>query len=210
VRSASNLALANNVLYVAGDKRYDKDGASIFQVGYWTLDQEGNGAWHVIEDNLKHATAFSLAISSGKLFVAGERNIQNNNSLDSYMSLWSASGKLDMQPVDEPAAYRLNEIVASGGGVILLNAYDFKTHRPLIFKINETGRVLDRLRPDIPAGVRGYCTSVAFKDGKLAFGGFYTLGAEQHLWFKADGKDFELKLPYATAASANSAQWILK
>jgi hypothetical protein len=210
VRSASNLALWNNTLFVAGDKRYDVANQMNFEIGYWTLNSEGNGSWHLVEDRLKHATVFSVAISAGKLFIAGERNATNYNSLDSYMSFWSTSGKIEMQPVDEPAAYRLNEVVAGDAGVLYLNAYDFKTHRPLIFKVNENGQVLDRLRPEIPSGVRGYCTSVAFKEGKLAFGGFYTVGAENHLWFKADGKDFELKLPYPTAATANSAQWILK
>jgi hypothetical protein len=210
VRSASNLVVDGSSLYVGGDKAYDDPGGLRFEVGYWAITREGRPAWHSIENNLKYATAFSIGISSGKLFIAGERNTLNNNSIDSYMNLWSAAGKVELRPLDEIAAYRLNEVVPIANGNILLNAYDFKTHRPLIFKIDENGVVLENIRPVIPGGVRGYCTSVAYRDGKLAYGGFYTDGNYQRLWFRADNKNFELKLPYPTAATANTAEWIRK
>jgi hypothetical protein len=210
VRSSSNILLHNNNLFIGGDKAHRDGNGYRFEVGYWTIDVNGAAIWHSTENNLKYATAFSIAISSDKIFIAGERNVLNGRSIDSYMNLWNSSGKLDLQPIDEMAAYRLNEIVPVGNGNMLLNAYDFKTHRPLIFKINESGQVLELLRPEIPEGVRGYCTDVAYKNGKLAYGGFYSSGSTTHLWVKADNRNFELETPNGAQATANRAEWILK
>ena len=210
VRSSSNILLHNNKLFIGGDKAIRDGNGYHFEVGYWTIDANGESTWHSTEKNLKYATAFSIAISSDKDFIAGERNVLNGRSIDSYMNLWNNSGKLDLQPVDEMAAYRLNEIVPIGNNNMLLNAYDFKTHRPLIFKINEGGQVLELLRPDIPEGVRGYCTDVAYKNGKLAYGGYYFSGNTNHLWVKADNRNFELETPDGAQATANRSKWILK
>ncbi|MHA4843047.1 hypothetical protein ACX0G7_02730 [Flavitalea antarctica] len=210
VRSASNILLHNNKLFIGGDKANRDGNGYHFEVGYWTIDANGESTWHRTETNLKYATAFSIAISSDKIFIAGERNVLNGRGTDSYMNLWNGSGKLDLQPIDEMAAYRLNEIVPMGNGNMLLNAYDFKTHRPLIFKINENGQVLELLRPEIPQGVRGYCTDVAYKNGKLAYGGFYSSGSTNHLWVKADNRNFELETPNGAQATANRSKWILK
>jgi hypothetical protein len=210
VRSSSNILLHNNKLFIGGDKAHQDGNGYRFEVGYWTIDANGGSTWHSTENNLKYATAFSIAISSDKIFIAGERNILNGRGIDSYMNLWNSSGKLDLQPIDEMAAYRLNEIVPIGNNKLLLNAYDFKTHRPLIFKINENGQVLELLRPDIPEGVRGYCTDVAYKNGKLAYGGFYSSGSTNHLWVKADNRNFELETPNGAHATANRSEWISK
>ena len=210
VRSSSNILLHNNNLFIGGDKANRDANGYHFEVGYWTIDANGESAWHSTETNLKYATAFSIAISSDKIFIAGERNVLNGRGIDSYMNLWNSSGKLDLQPIDEMAAYRLNEIVPVGNGNMLLNAYDFKTHRPLIFKINENGQVLELLRPEIPAGVRGYCTDVAYKNGKLAYGGYYTSGSTTHLWVKADNRNFELETPNGAQVTATRSRWISK
>jgi hypothetical protein len=210
VRSSSNIILHKNNLFIGGDKAHRDGNGYRFEVGYWTINANGESTWHSTENNLKYATAFSIAISSDKIFIAGERNILNGRGIDSYMNLWNSSGKLDLHPIDEMAAYRLNEIVPVGNNNMLLNAYDFKTHRPLIFKINENGQVLELLRPEIPEGVRGYCTDVAYKNGKLAYSGFYSSGSTTHLWVKADNRTFDLETPNGVLATANRAEWISK
>lgn len=210
VRSSSNFYLHNNKLFLGGDKAHTQGNNYQFEVGYWTIDANGSATWFPVENNLRYATAFSIAISSGKIFIAGERNVLNDRSLDSYMNLWNEGGKVELQPIDEIAAYRLNEISPIDNNQMLLNAYDFKTHRPLVFKIGQDGRVLESIRPRIPAGMRGYCTNLAYKNGKLALGGFYTANDGNHLWVNLDDRDFELETPGAVQASTSTAKWIIK
>jgi hypothetical protein len=210
VRSASRFALANDQLYVGGDKAYSAGAGYKFDVGYWTIDRNGAQTWHQIETDLKYATAFSITVGSGKVFIAGERNTVNSRSTDSYMNLWSSSGKVDLHPVDEPAGYRLNEIEPMENGQILLTVYDFITHRPLIFKIDQSGTILQKIRPVIPEGLRGYCTSIAYSNGHLAYSGFYTTANYPQLWVIADENSYALKLPYPTQAVASTAKWISK
>ncbi len=208
VRSASNLHLYNNAIYIGGDKAVQQDGRTSFSVGYWKLASTGNATWHEVESDLKWATAFYLTTSSGKLFITGDRNVVNDNSLDSYMALWTKSGQLNLGPVDIPAAYRLSGVHAIGEGQLLLNAYDFNTHRPLVFRINENGEVLENIRPQIPAGFRGYCTNVAVTKGKVAMGGNYHKGSSHIFWFNVGDEIFELEQPANAVVSVTRSSWI--
>jgi hypothetical protein len=209
-RSASNLHLYKNELYIGGDKSVEQDNGKNFSVGYWKLNDRGIGTWHEIEKGMKYATAFYLNTSSGKVFISGERNVLNNNNLDSYMTLWSQSGKIDLDPVDIPAAYRLSTVQNLSNGQLLLNAYDFKTHRPLVFRADENGHVLENIRPEIPTGFRGYCTNLAVENGRVAMGGYYHNGSQQILWFKTADDAFELEQPAGAVTSVNRSAWIRK
>ncbi len=210
VRSASNIQVHNNQLYIAGDKSRKQGDQFLSEVGFWRIDASGSASWNLVENNLKYATAFHLMISSGKIFISGERNIRNNQSIDSYMCLWGEQGKIDLHPIDIPEAYRLNEIVVTDNNDLLLNAYDFKTHRPLIFRINPNGQVLENLRPEVPSGARGYCTSMALKNNQLALGGFYHSGQETHLWFQVNGARFELEVPADATVTQTRTYWMIK
>lgn len=209
-RSASNIHLYNNELYIGGDKELEKNGALNYSIGFWKLNGAGEGTWNEIEKDMKYATAFYLHTVSGQIYISGERNVLNNNTLDSYMTLWNQNGKIELSPIDIPAAYRLSKIQSAGNGQLLMNAYDFKTHRPLVFRVDKNGQVLENIRPDIPAGFRGYCTNIAADDGQLAMSGYYHNGSRDIHWFKTGNDAFELEQPEGAMVTVNRTLWIRK
>jgi len=70
--------------------------------------------------------------------------------------------------------------------------------------------VLENIRPEIPAGFRGYCTNLAVENGQVAMGGYYHNGTQQIFWFKTAEEAFELEQPAGAATSVNRTRWIKK
>ncbi|RYF96194.1 MAG: hypothetical protein EOO00_03345, partial [Chitinophagaceae bacterium] len=96
-RSASNFIVHDKHLILGGDKMMSSGTGYFFEIGFWRVTADGVSQWESIEKNLRFATAFAVNASSGKVLITGERNVRTNNSLDSYMSLWSQNGTVTIE-----------------------------------------------------------------------------------------------------------------
>jgi hypothetical protein len=209
-RSGSNIELHNNRLYIAGDKEKPLGAGFEFEVGYWTIDGNSKIAWNVVEEQLRYATAFSVCISEGSVFIAGEKNQTGSVTHDPVINLWNGSGSLNLSPVSDITAYRFGEIHPAGKAEMFMNVWDFKNKRPLLWKVNSQGIVVDKFFPPVKDGTEGYAASIALLNGRLGVAGYYLQNGQYSLWIFRDGVLAEPDLPHRSSVMFSSAKWVLK
>ena len=207
IRSRSaTFEMADGKLYIGGDKRVEVNNGYESQVGYWTIDAALHTNWHIVEDHLAYATAFNLVIANEKIFITGERSIDFGGTTFPTPALWNSAGNIPLSGLDNLTAYRLGEVHTDRRGNLLLNVFDFVTHKALILSLSRQGEVLKRIEPIIP-GDRSYCSSIAVNNDTTAFVGYTITNSGYSVWSYSGNKLTTLQTPPNGGVIIASAEW---
>jgi hypothetical protein len=210
-RSGSNLVVGNNKLYFCGDQVALPGAHYESSIGYWELEPGKAVQWHPLKYGMAYATAFSMTIRNNQVYIAGEYSMDFSGATPAGMALWKGGELVNLAPISNPAAIRMNEVHTDQQGNLYANVYDFETHRPLAYKVTGESTV-QPIQPIIPAGVRGYCSSVAIADGHVGYSGYYFDNTKRvRLWNWINGQLQELEIPGGHAsANITFARWVRK
>lgn len=207
-RTASNFILYQNKIYIGGDKANVVNGAYEYEVGYWTVDASGRIDWHSIEKKQNLSTTFSLTVNNAGVFIAGEKRKSPAVGTAPEINLWGAMGSISLTPVDDPKPYRFGEIHSTSKGEMYSSIFDFKNKRPVVWKINKAGNIIDKIFPPIEAGKEGYANSIAISGERIAISGYYFENSEQRVWLYKDGKLTFAEVPEKTLVTLTFAEWV--
>lgn len=191
VRKTSNMQLYRDRLYIGGNQRKQVNGRTVFNAGYWTIDNADQMEFHVVEENLEFALCFSIAVSEKGIFLIGEAGTHAQPA----PAVWSAQakGRLPVSATFNPAVHRLHTGVTDSKGNLYLNNLDIQSYQPVIWKIN-AANAHELIKADVPAGAKGFCQSMDIRDDKLAYVYSYQLGNEFKAAYVFEGKTIWLDI----------------
>ncbi len=192
VRKGSNLELFNERLYVAGSLKREEDGLPVFTAGYWEIGTDDKSKFHIIEDGLAYALCFGITVSSNGLFIVGEYGTSPNTAKP---VIWTAAGHLPVSARLNASYQRLNESVIDPAGNLYVNVLDIEQYQPLVWKLPVHAGDYAPIKPEVPAGARGFCHNLSSVDNKIGYTYSYELAAGQHVAATVfNGKSVSLEL----------------
>lgn len=172
-RKTSNAQLYNHKLYIGGNQKKIINGQPVFNAGYWTVDQDDQISFHVVEDNLSYALCFSIAVTAKGVFLPGEYSV--TSTLNARPVIWTSAGHLPISAQFNPAYHRLHTCAPDDQGNVYMNVLDIQTYQPVIWKVPAAG-THELIKPVVPANAKGLCHGLNIADDELAY--FYKYEAD--------------------------------
>jgi hypothetical protein len=204
-RTASNLQLYNNELYIGGVQKREDDNQVSYEVGFWIFNTSTkNIRWSQVEQRTEEATVFSIAVSQKGTFMAGEAAAKGEPV---YPALWKNGSRLPLLGINKNAI-RLNEIHMNDAGELVANIFSIETNAPLVWNIDQQNNIQNSVPFTIPNNTKGFCRSIAVETTNTAYVGDYVSAGGYHFWVVANGEKYELDLPERYFASLGRARWV--
>jgi hypothetical protein len=192
IMPGASLEVFNNTLYFAGtEKATANDGRTIFSAGYWTIDNQDDVTFHVVEDNLAYALCFGMAVSSKGLYIVGEYHATDPN--DAKPVIWTPGGHLNVINQMNASKQRLNEVIVDNEGFLYVNVLDLQRRVPTVWKLTSAD-TYESFTSEIPAGAVGMCNNLATVDNKLAYAFTHQKGETYFAGYVFDGKTVPLEM----------------
>lgn len=191
VRKTGNLQVYNNQLYIGGNQKRLHNGETVFTAGYWSVDQNDNVSFHIIEDNLSYALCFYLSVSDKGVFIAGEYS--STAISEARPVVWTSSGHLPVSNSFNPAYHRLHTCVVDEKGNIYLNVRDLQLYQPVLWKVPAAG-AHQLIQPAVPPGAKGFCEAVDIDGDQLAYAYMYELNNQHYAAYIFNGKTVPLDI----------------
>lgn len=187
-----NLEVYNNTLYMAGaEKSAAYDGNTVFSAGYWTIDNNDDVVFHVVEDDLSYALCFGMAVNAKGLYIVGEYHATDPNSAKPV--IWTPGGHLNVIDQMNASKQRLNEVIVDDDGILYVNVLDIQTKVPTVWKLT-SANAYKSITSQIPVGADGMCNNLAIADNKLAYAYTHQKGETYDAAYVFDGKTVPLEM----------------
>lgn len=190
LRKTSNLEVHAGQLYIGGNRKKIKNNKVVFDAGYWTINAAGQIGYQVLEDNLSYALSFFIKPTVLGVYMSGEYSNQPGNS---KAAIWSPAGRILYIDALNPSYNRVRSIAMNDDKKLFAVVHNIQSYTPLLNKIQPDGSH-ELIAPEIPAGARGLCETLAVLNNQVAYTYIYESAGKKYAEIIVNNQKQELDI----------------